>query len=89
MNQGADKKMMIKVEVPEEIHHMIKSNADKKNLSMKEFVILRTTDDRVGVEEIRGEISKALPMYYNQVRKIGDRELQQFFMDFGGALCRF
>lgn len=84
-----EKRMTVKLEVPEEIYHIIKSNAGKKNLTIKQYVILRTTDDRVGVEEIRGEISKAVPVYYNQVKKIGDRELQQFFMDFGGALCRF
>ena len=84
-----DKKITIKIEVPEEIHHIIKSNADKRNVTIKEYVISRSIDNRVGVEEIRGEISKALPEYYNQVKKIGDRELQQFFMDFGGALCRF
>lgn len=84
-----DKKITMKIEVLEEIHQIIKSNANKRNVTIKEYVISRSIDDRAGVEEIRGEISKALPVYYNQVKKIGDRELQQFFMDFGGALCRF
>lgn len=88
MNQNLEKKIIIKLEVREETYHIIKGHADKKNLTMKQYVVLRTTDDRAGAEEIRGEISKALPVYYNQVKKIGDRELQQFFMDFGGVLCR-
>lgn len=88
MSQSIDKKVTIKIDIPEVLYSRIKEDAQQRGLSIRAYAVRRLSDDTVGVEELRSEISKALPAYYNRVNEVGNKELQHFFRNFGGALCQ-
>lgn len=78
----------IKIEVPITEYEIIKKQAKEQQLTLKEYCLTKLMDHSKGAEEIRREIIKSVPVYYNHVNQVTNRELQQFFFDFGGKLCR-
>lgn len=78
----------IKIDIPTTIYECIKEQAKAQKISLKEYCCMRLTDDLKGAEEIRRDIMKSFPAYYNSVNQVGDRKLQQYLSDFVGYLCR-
>ena len=90
MDRSSYKKdtVTLKIEIPSDIYSSIKERAEEKKLTLKEYAILKMTDEVGGREELRREIITNIPVYYNKVRGIADQDLRGYFVEFGGFLCR-
>ena len=78
----------LKIEIPKEIYPTIKQRANDQHISLKEYGLLKVTDDVRGAEELRRDIIKQMPIYYNMVKGIPDQRLKDDLIEFGGFLCR-
>ena len=58
MDRSSYKKdtVTLKIEIPREIYSSIKERAEEKKLTLKEYAILKMTDEAGGREELRREI---------------------------------
>ena len=90
MDRSSYKKdtVTLKIEIPRDIYSSIKERAEEKKLTLKEYAILKMTDEVGGREALRREIITNIPVYYNKVREIVDQDLRGYFVEFGGFLCR-
>ena len=87
-NNGMKEAKYIKIKVNMDQYNRIKQKAEEQSLTLQDYMVLKGTDDTKGTKELRNSISKMIPDYYNQIKGVGNAELQQCLRDFGGALCR-
>ena len=87
-NNGMKEAKYIKIKVNMDQYNSIKQKAEEQSLTLQDYIVLKGIGDAKGAEELRNSISKMIPDYYNQIKGVGNAELQQYLRDFGGALCR-
>ena len=78
----------VKIKVDIDQYNNIKQRADVKGLTLQNYMVLKSTDDTKGAEEIRNSISMMLPDYYNRIKGLGNAKLQQYLLNLGGLLCQ-
>lgn len=77
-----------KIAIPEQQYQVIKDRAEAQHLTMKEYGLLRLLDDTVGTEELRREIIKMMPHYYNCVNGVENAKLRRKLTEMGEKLCQ-
>lgn len=87
-NNGIKETKYIKIKVNVDQYNILKQKAEEQNQTLSDYMVLKGMDDSKGTREIRNYIVKMLPDYYNRIKGVGNKELQQYLRDFGGALCR-
>ena len=78
----------IRISLSDDDYKYILDQANDRNITLKEYLLMKLMDDNHGIEDLKRSIMKKMPEFYNQAREISDPCTRSWFYDFGGGLCQ-
>lgn len=79
-------KTYVKVSLGEKEKEYIVERANAQKISMNKFLKTKILDANKGVNELRDDISKRMPEYYDLLQQVEDKRVKKALMEWGGQL---
>lgn len=79
-------KVYIKVSLSEKEKECIVERASSQKISMNKFLKTKIMDTDKGINELKDEISRRMPQYYDLLQQVDDKGVKMALMEWGGQL---
>lgn len=79
-------KVYIKVSLSEKEKECIVERASSQKISMNKFLKTKILDTDNGINELKDEISRRMPQYYDLLQQVDDKGVKMALMEWGGQL---
>ena len=79
-------KVYIKVSLSEKEKECIVERASSQKISINKFLKTKILDTDNGINELKDEISRRMPQYYDLLQQVDDKGVKMALMEWGGQL---
>lgn len=79
-------KVYIKVSLSEKEKEYLVERANAQKISMNKFLKTKILDTDKGINELKDEISRRMPEYYDLLQQVEDKRVKKVLMEWGGQL---